>query len=138
MHNLKILILLCFLFSFYAAQRENLRERLINKKFRVINYSTRALTDLRNRLNKGYHTLTFTEDNLSMTGICNSCRFAINRFRANSVDFGNGLCTRMYCEGSMPLEDDLTKIINNARNIELRGRFLIIRAGRRAIRAEMI
>ena len=138
MHNIKILILLCFLFSFYATQRENLRERIINKKFRVINYSTRALTDLRNRLNQGYHTLTFTEDSLRMTGICNSCSFAINRFRGNSVDFGNGACTRMYCEETMPLEDDLVKIIKNASRIELKGRLLTIRDGRRAIRAEMI
>lgn len=138
MIKLQIFIYLCLLFVLLNAQRESLRERLMNKKFRVINYTTREMTNLRNRLNRGYHTLTFSADSLNMSGICNSCSFEINRFSGNTVDFGSGMCTLMYCEGAMPLEENLSKLIADANRISLRGRYLIISAGNRAIRAVMI
>lgn len=57
---------------------------------------------------------------------CNSLSFSYLMKDGTSIEFSQGIATKMFCQGSMQLEDDFLKTIQKVKNFKVEGHFLTL------------
>jgi heat shock protein HslJ len=132
MTNWKIISLLGLLciFSFVSSAENNFN----GKTYRVVEYTTRALTRLSKSLNLSI-SLNFGNNTVLMSGVCNSCNFRADYMGNNGVKFTPGICTLLACgDDKMKLENDVMSVLESANNIQINGNYLNISSPEKKLR----
>lgn len=128
-----------FLCGVICSQDESLSNKLKNKQFKVTKFSSEYISKLKEKLNAGIPILKFNEDNLELSGVCNSCNFKILYYSGSSINISNSKCTKMHCGEILILENFIIDLLENAKMIFYEGGKLVINSSNeKEISAESI